>query len=161
MVDKSKKLIFVSALALSILAASAYGVQSVYAQEPTTQSTIVQKIAQKFGLKPEEVQAVFDQERTTHQKVMEAKFEQNLTDAVTKGDLTEEKKQLILAKHKELKTYRDGQKERFSTMSKEEIRAEMTKHKEDLKKWSEENDIDLKYFLGGMGMHGKGMRWKK
>jgi hypothetical protein len=149
MIGKSKRLIFVSALALSILATSAYGVQSAFAQDTTTQSTIVQKIAEKFSLKPEEVQAVFDQQHEARKAAMEAKFEQVLTEAVQKGELTEEKKQLILAKHREIRA-----------MSKSKLRSELTTHKADLKKWAEENDIDLKYFLGGKG-HGRLMHWKK
>ncbi|MEP7167192.1 MAG: hypothetical protein ABI758_04405 [Candidatus Woesebacteria bacterium] len=154
MVSKAKRMIFVSALAISIIGAGMYGTRSVFAQDSTVQSTIVQKIAQKFSLKTEEVQAVFDQERADREKEMEAKYEQRLTDAVSKGELTEEKKQLILTKHKELISNRTTNMEKFKAMTAQERKAAMQKAKTDLETWAKENGIDVKYLMGRMGNRG-------
>jgi hypothetical protein len=103
----------------------------VFAQDTNSPQTIVQKIADKFGLKTSDVQAVFDQNRTDRRAEMETKFEEQLTAAVKDGKLTEEQKQLILAKRKELQNSR-----------------------QDFKNWATQNGIDIKYLMGGFGMRG-------
>lgn len=62
-----------------------------------------------------------------------------LQDAVDDGDLTEAQKTLIENKRDELQDTREQQRD-------------------ELEQWAEDNDIDVKYLMGGMrGGHGRGM----
>lgn len=154
MVDKTKKLIFVSALVLSIMGAGVYGAKSAFAQGTAMQSNLVEKIADKFGLKVEDVQAVFEQERQEREAAMEAKYEQSLTDAVTSGNLTETQKQLLLVKHKELRANRQSQMQTFQTLTQEQRKAAMKKERTEIEAWAKENNINMKYLM--WGGHGRG-----
>lgn len=149
MVSKAKRLVFVSALAISILGAGMYGATRIQADDSTVQSTLVQKIAQKFNLKTEDVQAVFDQQRQERIAAMETKYEQSLTDAVTKGELTEEKKRLILAKHKEIEASKSSDFTSLKSLSSADRRLAMEKKKNELKTWADTNGVDLKYLVRG------------
>src|SRR5690349_14401657 len=101
-----KKQIVVPALALVITGAVLMGTLQVSAQEGAdmrdVHTTLVQKIAQKFGLKESDVQTVFDEVRSEKQTEMQARFEEKLTQAVKDGKITEAQKTAIIAKHKEM-----------------------------------------------------------
>ncbi len=61
------------------------------------------------------------------------------------GKITEDQKNLILAKHEEMK----NSKENWENLSPEERKEQGIAMKEDLKTWAEENGIDMKdLFLG-------------
>ncbi len=159
MVSKTKRIIFVSALAIAIVGASVYGATSALAYT-TQQNTIVQKIAQKFNLKTEEVQAIFDQERSERQAEMQKRFDEKLTEAVKNGELTENQKKLILEKHAQLKANREAEAASLEGLSPTERRAKMDAKRTELENWAKENGIDLKYFMGGMGKFGGGRGMK-
>lgn len=160
MVSKTKRLIFVSALAFSILTAGAYGAKITFAQDSEVQETVVQKIATKFNLKTSDVQSVFDQARLERQAQLQQLYEQKLTDAVSSGKLTEAKKQLLLVKHKELIAEHTQEMAKFQTMTPEERRAERLKERAELEKWASDNGIDISYLFGfgKGGMHKGGRR---
>ena len=124
-------------LLLIILAVSLLGVglltsTTVLAQTTTDNqnqmSSLVSKLAEKFGLNQGEVQAVFDQERSQRHAQMETLFEQQLTQDVKDGKITEAQKQLIIAKRQELQA------------------------------WASQNNIDLRYLRGGFGGRGHGIK---
>jgi hypothetical protein len=160
MVSKTKKMIFVSALAISLLTAGAYGAKLTFAQDGTVQETIVQKIASKFNLKVEDVQAVFDQERAARQAEMEQRYEQKLSELVTAGKISDAQKQLLIAKHKELEVNRQSQMSSWRSMTVDERKTAMEKQKSDLESWAKANGIDSTYLFGfGRGeMHQGGKR---
>ncbi len=99
--------------------------------------SIVQKIADRFGLKKEDVQAVFDQERQDRQAEKEARYMSYLDQLVKDGKITEEQKQLIIQKHKE-------------------IEANRITERKTLEDWASKNGIDIRYLMGGFGGH---LRW--
>lgn len=148
MVSKTKRLIFVSALAFSILTASAYGVTQAFAQDTTVHQTLVEKIANKFNLKTTDVQAVFDQVRQERQAEMAKKYEQMLTDAVTAGKLTDAQKQLLITKHAEIQKNRETKFNTFSTLSETERHSAMEKERTELESWAKTNGIDITYLFG-------------
>ena len=171
--ERGKKFILPTLAFVAVLGLGAYGVSQVNAQEDTNKATIIERIAEKFNLNKDEVQTVFDEHQDEMMQKKREIVEEKLNDAVSKGELTEEKKQLILQKMEELqKENQDRREERkdIKSLSAEERRAEMEKireeakqNREELEKWAEENGIDLKYLVGGMGMkmgmgpgHGKG-----
>lgn len=148
MVSKTKRLIFVSALAFSLLTAGAYGVTVTYAQDTTIHQTLVEKIANKFNLKTTDVQAVFDQVRQERQAEMAKKYEQMLTDAVGAGKLTEAQKQLLITKHAEIMKSRETQMSSFQSMTETERHTAMEKDRTELAAWAKTNGIDETYLFG-------------
>jgi hypothetical protein len=134
----------------------------VYAHDGQHQSnmqqTFIQKMVQKFGLKESEVQAVFDEARKEHISQIKARFEEKLNTAVKNGELTEEKKQIILGKQQELEKDRSANLEKLKNMTQDERRQALEKQKSDLEQWAKQNSIDLKYFIGGYHRPFGGMR---
>lgn len=143
-------------------------------------SSLVQKIVDKFGLNKDEVQAVFDQDRTERQAEMEknrakreaemeTKFKTELDQDVKDGKITQAQADLILAKREELKTKRQSEMQNTQNMTEEERKAnmetkktEMDTERKALEEWAKTNNIDMKYLMmgfGGRGGHGgpKGM----
>lgn len=122
--------------------------------------TLVQRIAQKFGLQQSSVQAVFDDVRKERQAEMQKRLEDRLTQAVKDGKLTDAQKNLILAKHKEMQANREKNRDAWMKMSPEERRNERQKTRAELEAWAKANNIPLEWVMpygrGGMGMG----RWK-
>ncbi len=125
----NKKILF-TVMSILVLGGGALTGGKVVAKDSTEHtSTLVQKIADKFGLKKEEVQAVFNQQRSD-------KFESRLSQLVANGKITEAQKQVIIGKHQELR----------QAKTKIDFKA--------LKDWATQNGIEVKYLMGGIGMRG-------
>lgn len=121
---------------------------------------IIQRLVAKFGLKQEEVQGVFNEARQERQQENQARFEQNLAQAVSDGKLSVTQKQLLLDKHKELLAKRNADIETWQNLSVEERRNQAQQGRDELTKWANDNGIDpsLLGFLGeGRGGLGRGM----
>ena len=156
-----KKKIIISIFGLALLGLVAFSTTRVYAgNQWGDHATIIGKLVERFGLNEEDVKAVFDETKEEHQAQMQSRLEERLNEAVTSGDITEQQKQLILAKHEELKAQKEADKESWQDMSKEEWKEAMIFHKEELKTWAEENNIDLKYFFGSSKFGKKHGFWK-
>jgi len=153
-----KKKIIIPALALVVLGAGAYGISQAGAESNRMgREAMIQRIAQRFGLNEEEVEKVFEENKSERQAQMKSNYEQMLTEAVSKGELTEEQKQLILAKKEEMWQEREKNREAHMNMSVEERRTEMEKRHAELEQWAKDNGIDIKYLIGmGMGKMGSG-----
>ncbi len=125
-----------------MFAGSILGVSLVNAQETKSNTTLVQRIAQRFGLNEKDVQSVFDQLHQEKQAEMQKLFEDRLTQLVNEGKITDNQKQLIISKHKEM-------------MDKKQT------NREDLKTWAEQNGIDMQYIFGGskLGLRGGWKHW--
>jgi len=162
--EKNKKII-VPALALAaILGAGVYGVSRVSAYgNGMGNVSIAEKIAEKFSLNKDDVQKVFDDDRGERFSQMKDDFAKRLDEAVSSGELTAEKKQLIMDKMEEMRKEREENMEAHKNLSMEERRAKMEEHRVEIEKWAKDNGVDMKYMSfgmghgGGMGM-GKGMR---
>lgn len=150
-------------IAVTVLGASAFGATSAFANDNTSANdgvnTLVQKIATKFGLKQSDVQAVFDEARTERQKEMEKKYEDQLNTYVSEGKITDAQKNLILAKHAEMKTQREANRDDFRNLTQTERKNLMETRKTELENWAKENGIDLQYLMPfgkgkGPGPHG-------
>ncbi|OGI29116.1 MAG: hypothetical protein A2288_01180 [Candidatus Moranbacteria bacterium RIFOXYA12_FULL_44_15] len=160
----SKKVV-VSVLALTaVLGAGAYGIKGISganAAENGRGFFLVEKIAEKFGLNKDEVEKVFEENRQEQQTRMKTNSEEKLSEAVSKGELTETQKQLIIAKRAELEQEREKNREAHRNLSDEERKAEMEKQRaemngkrEALEKWAKENGIDMAHLMGmGGGMN--------
>lgn len=127
------------------------GAQYVSAQEILDPHvTIVQRLAQRFGLQENDVQAVFNEVHQEREAEMKAALEERLAQAVTDGKITEAQKQAILDKIAEEHQSRQFFKVDLRNMTQEERQAEMEKHRsemqqrhQELETWATEQGIDL------------------
>ena len=129
---------------LTLIGAGLYKTAVVSAQTNGSPfQSLIARIAEKFNLKTEDVQSVFDEHKQTRQEEMKARFEERLSALVQAGKLTEAQKKLIMDKKSELMNKRKNLRQQ---------------HREELEKWAEENGIDLNLFFGGragkFGMRG-------
>ena len=162
-----KSKIILSIVGLALVGTVLFGAVNTFAQDTASDqnpmASLVQKIADKFGLKKEDVQAVFDQDRQERQVQMQTRFEEQLSQDVKDGKITEDQKQLIIAKRKELEANRQTNMESMKNMTDDERKAAMEKEKQELENWAKENGIDFQYLFGGFKGHPGGFRggWKK
>lgn len=127
------------------------------AQTNTSTDTLPDKIASKFNLNKDEVKNVFEEDRATHEADREKSFSEKLQKLVDEGKLTADQKSKIEAKFKEMHEQRDANKD--SNLTREQRKAEMKTHRDELKKWADENKINLDLIrpdkpAGDMGGHG-------
>jgi hypothetical protein len=159
-----KKPLLIAGAVTSIAAAGVAGNALVSAQTSSSgNDSLASKIAQKFNLKTEDVQAVFDEDKAAKQADHQALVEKDLTQAVTDGKLTSDQKDKILAKQKELQAARDAERtamagkteaERHAVM--EAKKAEMDAKRAELQKWATDNGIPTEYLRYVMGHGGRG-----
>lgn len=150
-----KNKIILTALAITSAGAIALGTNSVSAQTAATESypPIVQKLAQRFGLQENEVQAVFDEERTEHHQLMQQSLEDRLNQAVSDGTLTPEQMEAIKLKHQEMQEKRTAYMEDRVFQTPGERQEMMQSHREEFREWSEANGITFEQlFLGRQKM---------
>ena len=145
----SFKILLIVVVSLSILALGAFVVS---AQIMTAYPPIVQKLAEKFNLNPNEVNKVFQEQRTEMHQRHRAHLEERLTTAVEEGKITEEQKQAILKKMDEIK----GKMEKLRDLPAAERREALRSLRQELKDWAKDNNIDLGLIGCGPGMHGPG-----
>ncbi len=142
-----KKIIIPAALVLAIVTLAAYRTATVYAEGSNNKyPPVLEKLVGRFDLNEDEVKVVFDEVRQEYQFQMQEKFQEKLDQAVEEGKITLEQKELILAKHEELR----GEKETvdWQTLSPEKRQEKGQKMHEELKAWAESNGIDLSLFFG-------------
>jgi hypothetical protein len=167
-----KKNIILTGLIITVLVLGIAGAGNTYAQTPSISNenpmtSLVQKIAEKFGLKQADVQEVFDQVRKDRESQMQARYEAQLDTYVKEGKITEAQKQLIINKHKELKANMQKEMDTIAEMTPEQRKAQHDAKKAELDAWAQANGIDPQY-LGffikvkkGFGMRGGHMFEKK
>jgi hypothetical protein len=162
-----RKPLLIAGALTTIGAAGLAGNSMILAESGTSGAeSLVSKIAQKFNLKTEDVQAVFDEEKSTHEAERQAKMEEKLNQAVTDGKLTAEQKDKIIAKHKELQTQMEADREAMKDKTHDERHAAMEAKRTELEQWAKDNNIPLEYLHvihkhGGPGRGGHGMRLEK
>lgn len=147
----------IPAIALTVFSiAGVVGIESTFAQEDDGRSSIIEKIASTFNLSEDEVQNVFDEHREERQAERQAEKEAKLDELVSEGKLTEDQKNLIIAKMEERRAEKQENREEFQNMSREERREAKETHKAEMEAWFEENGIDqdlLKEVFGKEGKH--------
>lgn len=109
---------------------------SVFAETGASGTTLVDRIATKFNLNKDEVQAVFNEDRAAKEAERINLISEELQAAVDDGDITADQKALIETKLKELQATRASERTA-------------------LQEWADANSIDLKYvMMGGRGLGG-------
>lgn len=126
------------------------------AQSSNSDNSLAAKIATKFNLSKDEVQSVINQDRSErraeHQAEHKKRLEERLSKAVTDGKITEDQKTKIIA-------YLDSQEavlQNLEDKTDEERKAAFEAHRQEVKKWAQDNGIPEQYVLFGGGM-GPGM----
>lgn len=119
---------------------------------------LIDKIATKFNLNKNDVEAVFEEEKTEREVERQQDVGERLTELVAEGKLTEDQKSKILAKQAELKAQMEEERETLKDKTQEERRAVIEQRREDLKAWAEEHNIPTEYlrFVMGFHVHGGG-----
>lgn len=147
----NKKNLSVSVLALSlVLGGTVIGAQSASASE--NEHPFARKISERFGLNQDDVKNFLDADREERQVQMRERFEERLTESVESGELTEDQKNLIIAKKATLQSERETYRESGDRPSEDD----REQHRIELESWAQENGIDMKYFIGGNGRGGYG-----
>ncbi len=153
---KYKKHLMVAAAAGTVGLASLGAVVSAQTTGTTAQSSLIDKIAQKFNLKKEDVKAVFDQDHAERETTMQKQVEDELTQAVKDKKITEDQKQKLLAKRKELQAQREADRESFKDKTEAERHTAMEQKRTELEQWAKDNGISSEYlrYVAGHGPHG-------
>lgn len=146
----------IAAISIGGYATSAYALSDSSSTEGTS---IVDKIAAKFNLNKDEVQAVFTADRAEHMAERKANQAEQLAIAVTNGDLTQAQSDYITNALAEIETLRGNSAPGdVNDTVHEQIKTKM----DTLRDWAEKNNIDSKYIghgghHGGFGGMGRGM----
>lgn len=140
---KRKAVILISALAIVSLIAINTTKMVAADSEDREYPPFIQKLIEKFNLNQEEVYNFLEEDREERRQEMQAHFEERLNQLVTDGKITETQKQAILSKKEELEQER--------AQNQEERGEKREEHMEEMKKWAEENGIDLDIFQEIMG----------
>ena len=147
---------------LSIAGAS-FGVVGL-ANAATTSSTnpqqnLVDKLASTFKLNKDDVQKVFDEDRTARDTEHQQRIKDKLDALVKDGKITQEQEDKLIAKAKELHASREANRDSMKDKTKEERKTAMDAERDAFKKWLSDNGISEEYgrLVMGMGMgHGPG-----
>lgn len=139
---KKRLLIPVLTAALAITGVVIMGAAAVSAQDNEAAPSIVQRLAERFGLNHEEVQSVFDELHEERMQRHQIIIEERLDQAVADGVITDAQKEALLAKKAEIREKRD-------------------QHHEEMQAWMDEQGIDPEKLApyGGFGHHGMHMKW--
>lgn len=131
--------------------ASLAGVGLVNAQtSPSSGTSLVDKLAQKFNLNKTDVQKVFDEDHAAHDAERQQQMESRLSQAVKDGKLTQTQADAIKSKMAEMKSYMDSLKEK----TEQDRRTAMKSKMDELKQWATDNKIPEGYMPMGHGMKG-------
>jgi len=152
------KKIVIPFVVLGLLAFSTLATQSYASIQENTdpESAIVEKIATKFGLNKNDVQKVFDEQKTEMHADMQKKNEERLSQLVADGKISETQKTLILNKQKEMQQEREVNRNFKSSKTQGDRKAEMEAKKSELDAWAKDNGIDSQYLRPAFGGKGHG-----
>lgn len=149
----SKK-IMVPIFAVTLTTAALFGAnQLVHAQGNGNSQTLVQMIAQKFGLDQSKVQSVFDEYKLNQVNKRQAQMKTKLDQLVSQGKITATQEQAILDEFAKLKS--EYNPASFKNMTRAQRQQQFANMQQELKSWAAQQGIDLSILpMGrGMGMH--------
>lgn len=151
-----KKNLAMGLMAGVVIGGATLGTIGVSAQSSDT--SVADRIADRFSLSSDEVQAEFDAIREEKMEAHEAEHAERIAGFVEDGTLTQEQADALEARREEMKAAREELKN--SDLSREEMKAQMQEAKEEFKAWAEEQGIDLEAIRPekGEGRRGHGHR---
>lgn len=150
-----KKSITLAVLAVPAIAAMMYLGVGMASAEGNGED-LAARIATKFNLNQAEVEQVFEEHREERDAERQQDVSDRLQERVDSGEITAEQKTLIENKLKEMENTREELRDQ--DLSREEIQTKMKAMREELKTWTESNDLELEDVMPfGMGKGHGGM----
>jgi len=144
----NKKLVY-SLAVIAIFGLGVAGYVSAGQQMP-----MYERFAQRFNLDEGEVEDFFSEVGQERFQFMQEKQEERLDSWVEQGSITEEQKELVLAKKEEMRE----KNEALRDLDPEQRKDEMQALRQEMREWAEENDLNMRFFGDRtMGFH-KGPR---
>jgi|GEM_PF-1453485 len=159
MKTKTKASLGALVIAASVLFYSAMPVNAQNTSESEQFNTLVQRIAEKLNMDTADVKAVFEEVHKEKQSSHTSKLELRLSEAVTKGVITEDQKGQLLLKFGELTAAHGENREAWMNLSPEERQSKLTVQREELEKWASDHGINPET-LKKIGF-GVGRGWKQ
>lgn len=155
-----KKVIIASSIAALGVTGLAGG--AVFATANSTSGTdpmsgLVSAIATKFNLKKDDVQKVFDEQRTQMETQREQEVKDQVAQLVKDGKLTQAQADKINAKRAELVKEREANRTSEQNLTDAQRKTKMEERKTTLDTWLKDNSIDSQYaylLMGGRGGRG-------
>jgi vacuolar-type H+-ATPase subunit I/STV1 len=152
-----KKIIIASSIAALGVTGLAGG--AVFATANSTSGTdpmsgLVSAIATKFNLKKDNVQKVFDEQRTQMETQREQEVKDQVAQLVKDGKLTQAQADKINAKRAELVKEREANRTSEQNLTDAQRKTKMEERKTALDTWFKDNNIDSQYVYLLMGGHG-------
>ena len=152
-----KKVIIASSIAALGVTGLAGG--AVFATANSTSGTdpmsgLVSAIATKFNLKKDDVQKVFDEQRTQMETQREQEVKDQVAQLVKDGKLTQAQADKINAKRAELVKEREANRTSEQNLTDAQRKTKMEERKTALDTWLKDNNIDSQYVYLLMGGHG-------
>jgi vacuolar-type H+-ATPase subunit I/STV1 len=152
-----KKVIIASSIAALGVTGLAGG--AVFATANSTSGTdpmsgLVSAIATKFNLKKDNVQKVFDEQRTQMETQREQEVKDQVAQLVKDGKLTQAQADKINAKRAELVKEREANRTSEQNLTDAQRKTRMEERKTTLDTWLKDNNIDSQYVYLLMGGHG-------
>jgi hypothetical protein len=155
-----KKVIIASSIAALGVTGLAGG--AVFATANSTSGTdpmsgLVSAIATKFNLKKDNVQKVFDEQRTQMETQREQEVKDQVAQLVKDGKLTQAQADKINAKRAELVKEREANRTSEQNLTDAQRKTKMEERKTTLDTWLKDNSIDSQYaylLMGGRGGRG-------
>jgi hypothetical protein len=152
-----KKVIIASSIAALGVTGLAGG--AVFATANSTSGTdpmsgLVSAIATKFNLKKDNVQKVFDEQRTQMETQREQEVKDQVAQLVEDGKLTQAQADKINAKRAELVKEREANRTSEQNLTDAQRKTKMEERKTALDTWFKDNNIDSQYVYLLMGGHG-------
>lgn len=117
-------------------------------------SGLVSAIATKFDLKKDDVQKVFDEQRTQMETQREQEVKDQVAQLVKDGKLTQAQADKINAKRAELVKEREANRTSEQNLTDAQRKTKMEERKTALDTWFKDNNIDSQYAYLLMGGHG-------
>lgn len=124
--------------------------------DPT--SSLVDKIATKFNLNKSDVQAVFDEQKTTRDAARETEIKAAVTQLVTDGKLSLAQADAINAKRADLQKDHEANRATMDGLSPEARKEKMETKRSELESWAKSQGIPTEYLRYVVGHGGPGMR---
>ena len=148
----NKKTLMVAAAITALGIGGAMGMQGVVNAATGTSSSdpmssLVDKIASKFNLNKDDVQAVFDAQRTEMEAQRSQEVKDRIAQAVKDGKITQDQADKITAKLKEMQANRDAMKDKTEA----ERQQARQQNRDDIKQWAQDNGISLDTLKSIMG----------
>ena len=120
---------------------------------------LISAIAAKFNLNTNDVQQVFDEQRTKMEVLRQQNFADRLVSDVAGGKLIQAQADAITTKQAKMQTLRTEMQGKTAEEKRTALKAQM----DDLKQWAKDNNIPQEYLMmGGRGFSGRpgpGMRF--